>query len=123
MKFKRGNLQNQERVKYAAATGKGPSPALFRRRNGSWPHTIGTVGHVVFLRAHALLLRQPVIAELDFSLSLLSPAPHCAGPGPPQDSPNCLFEAPPNQYGPADWLIMPARKRFGSQIHARGGRR
>ena len=93
--------------------------AVYRRRRGSFPHIIGAVGYLLFARALPALTREPVVAEADVSLSLLSPSPHCLGP----TAPHCPFAAPPNQYGPEAWLVRPNKKAFsqGSHLAAANG--
>lgn len=72
---------------------------VHRREAVKEPLIIGTVAYVVFASG-ARLLQRPVYAEADVDLTLLQIEKHCsANP--------CINSAPPNQYGPSNWIVWP----------------
>ena len=126
-----GSLVHEEEV-----PGLEPSVRVRRphARNGTRPAILGSNAYVVTLEGARHLL-QPVRAETDIQLSLLSPSPLCkrtpptcypaastAGCG--EDVPGCAIAPPPRQYGPARWLIWQdpsARAGRGSHNLVRAG--
>jgi hypothetical protein len=85
--------------------------------NGTRPAIVGSNAYIVTLSGARTLL-QPVVAETDVQLSLLSPTPLCKrtprtcfppvglqGCGAIVPRSGCGITAPPHQYGPTRWLI------------------
>ena len=124
IKYSLGTLDSQQRVDvpplralhhpvHSPEAQRETAPKVYRRRNGSFPHIIGALAYIVFGRAMSALAHQPVVAETDIALSLLSPSPKCLGPS----APHCAFCAPSSQYGPEWWVVKADRKRFGQGSH------
>ena len=80
----------------------GASPPIHRRLNFTTspnpPYILGTVAYVVLARGAGALGSQPIRAEADVDLSLLSPTTQCQGVS------MCAVAAPDGQYGPTRWL-------------------
>ncbi|KAL1527585.1 hypothetical protein AB1Y20_008972 [Prymnesium parvum] len=107
------------RMTLAAATRASPQPvqddntlAVHRREAGKEPLLLGTVAYIVFARG-AAALQQPVYAEADVDLSLLAISHHCTRAP-------CTNTAPPNQYGPARWLVWPVGGEENTHASGRG---
>eukprot|EP00326_Haptolina_ericina_P028470 CAMPEP_0181173442 /NCGR_PEP_ID=MMETSP1096-20121128/3002_1 /TAXON_ID=156174 ORGANISM="Chrysochromulina ericina, Strain CCMP281" /NCGR_SAMPLE_ID=MMETSP1096 /ASSEMBLY_ACC=CAM_ASM_000453 /LENGTH=154 /DNA_ID=CAMNT_0023261271 /DNA_START=119 /DNA_END=583 /DNA_ORIENTATION=+ len=75
-------------------------PPVHLRVPGSGPAIIGASAYIIFASGAATMLRQPVLAEADIALSLLTPTSMCG-----THSPRCPLAAPGRQYGPARWLV------------------
>ena len=70
------------------------------------PHILGTVAYVIFARGARALAFQPVRAESDVDLTLLSPTAHCGRQDPSSPPMHlCAVAAPPAQYGPSQWIV------------------
>ena len=85
------------------APGVRDAPARVHRRNSSrYPHALGAVGYVVFPVGAWISSSQPVTAPADYALSVFGRR-RCAS-----DLIDLyMLRAPPNQYGPASWLVWP----------------
>jgi len=97
------------------------------RRNGTRPAIVGSNAYVVFF-AGATQLLQPVRAETDIQLSLLSPSPLCKRTPPTcypaigthgcgDDVPRCPLAPPQRQYGPTRWLVWQDSSAKGRGSH------
>eukprot|EP00966_Prymnesium_polylepis_P266656 6160325-Prymnesium_polylepis.1 len=62
---------------------------------------LGANAYIIFASGADVMLRQPVLAEADISLSLLTPTSMCGS----RSTDNCPLSAPPHQYGPESWLV------------------
>mmetsp|Transcript_4507 Transcript_4507/g.11911 ORF Transcript_4507/g.11911 Transcript_4507/m.11911 type:complete len:305 (+) Transcript_4507:258-1172(+) len=96
-------------------------------RNGTRPAILASSAYVVTLDG-AMRLLQPVRAETDIQLSLLTPSPLCkrtppscypalgtAGCGPTVG--RCALSPPPRQYGPTRWIIWQDPSAHGRGSH------
>ena len=95
-------LSNSPLVHRDAVDDPSTAVSLHRRLNGTdapKPHILGTVAYVLFARGARHLGVQPIRAEADVDLSLLTPTSRCGA-----TSPHCAVAAPPAQYGPSRWL-------------------
>jgi len=126
-----GSLKDEDEV-------AGLEPTVRERsalgRNGTRPPILGSNAYVVTFEGASRLL-QPVRAETDIQLSLLSPSPLCKrtpstcypalgmmGCGDPVA---CPIAPPRRQYGPTRWLIWqdPSARDRGSHNLLHGGGR
>ncbi len=104
-------------------------------RNGTRPAIVGSNAYVVTAEGARLLL-QPVRAETDIQLSLLSPSPLCKRTTPwcypavttqrhcGEPRADCPITPPPRQYGPSRWLVWQdptARDRSSHELMRGGG--
>jgi hypothetical protein len=96
----------------------GVEPPLMRRANGTTvgrpPHIIGTVAYVLLARGARHLGAQPVRAEADIDISLLTM--HCGTSSNPAP---CAVAAPTGQYGPAQWLVWQDEALGNQRTHGR----
>lgn len=83
---------------------------VHRRQGGVEPLILGTVAYIVFARGAAVLQR-PVFAEADVDMTLLTISQYCSAS-------ECTNTAPPNQYGPSQWLVWPVAQ--DENTHASG---
>lgn len=61
---------------------------------------IGANAYIIFASGAKTMLQQPVLAEADIALSLLTPTTLCGA-----HSPGCPIAVPRRQYGPDRWLV------------------